>query len=490
MNNLMQMANARRLFLAAATSLLLAACGASTILTAGISGTGIVVGVLTGFGSIYVNGVEYDIDQAEFDIDGQTSFTDAAEAQQNLAIGMVVRLEATDNGDGTGTAVRVVYDDSVEGPIETMPALVGGDPNRMQFAVLGQNIVADQFDTSFEGMSFADLDQGLVVEVSGFIDGAGNILATRIEKKGEFVPGETEVELRGQVANLQSGSFDLGTTRIEYDGNTGFEDMQPDDLANGLHIEVKGIYQTDGSVLASKIESEDDDREAVSSSEGEVELQGVIYNFVSAADFFVNGVRVDASGLSEAERNALAEGLEIEIRGSMENTVLIAESIEFRGAEAELKGRLASVDEAAASLTVNFSDAGESLQVAVTSESQLKDDRMNAGDEAITLTELAAAVGSSGPIEVSLSIRKQDGDWIVVNLKLKDSVDEYEVEGIVEGIDTTATPMTLTLFGVALPLDGIDVAFLNGLTVGSTKVELKDTDKDGDFDQAELEDDD
>lgn len=488
MNRLKFRSKFRQLTLASLMGLSVASCDPASQTVAWITGTGgFVVGMITGFGSIYVNGVKYEIDSAEFDIDGQTDFADAAEAQQNLAIGMVVRLEATDNGDGTGTAARVVYDDSVEGPIASI--VTGTDPNRLQFTVLGQTVIADQFDTNFEGTSFADLAVDMVVEVSGFIDGDGNILATLVEKKSDaYVPGMTEVELRGLVAGLQPDRFILGSTTVVFDGNTEFEDMQSSDLADGLHVEVKGVFQNDGSILARKIENEDDDLDEITSSEGTIELQGIVYDFVSASDFYLNGVRVDGSALTQVERDALGNGIEIEIKGSMENGVLVATSIEFRGSEAEMKARILSVDEAASTLDVNFADGGEILQVVITAESQLKDDRSAATVEAMNLAQLAAAIDSSSPVEASLSLRREDSAWVLVNLKLKDSVDEYEVEGTVEGFDQAA--MTVTLFGMALPLDGIDPGFFASLVAGSTQVELEDTDKDGVFDTAEIEDED
>ena len=483
MSKFMRMTPARRLIAAVATSLLLAACGASTILSAGISGTGIVVGVLTGFGSIYVNGVEYDIDQAEFNIDGQTGFGSAAEAQQNLAIGMVVRLEAKDNGDGTGTAVRVIYDDAVEGPIETVP--VADSSNRMRFTVLGQEVIADQIETSFDGMSFSELAQGLVVEVSGFADANGSILATRIEYKGMLSPNQSLVELHGQISNLnQLGhSFILGATTVYYDQDTRFEDMQQDDLADGQLVEVKGVYRGDGSIFASKIESEEDDIREISTSEGQLEVQGVIYDFVSASEFFVNGVQVDGSGLSQTEIAALADGVEVEVKGPVENGVLIAESIEFRGSEAELQADLTAVDAANDLLTVRFGAAGPELQLRVTSESRLEDDRMDAPNSALTLAELSAAV-DEGADAVSISIRMQGDSWVVVNLQLKDPLSKYEAEGVVETWDSQT--MTIGLFGLSLQLTGIDPASLVGVSPGVTRVGLEDTDMNGVFDSAKI----
>ena len=476
----------RRLLLILSISGSLAACG-SAIVSAGISGTGIVVGVLTGFGSIFVNGVEYEIDTAQFDIDGQRDFANAAEAQQLLAVGMVVRLEAKDNGDGTGTAVRVVYDDSVEGPIQTVPAPFNGDPKRLQFTVLDKSIVVDQFETTFEDSAFDQLAMNQVVEVSGFIDANGSILATRIQGKGDLVPGQTQVELRGAVASLSGNQFLLDARTIVFDDNTRFEDMQAADLVDGMHVEVKGTYQNDGSILASRIEGEQDDREEIPSSNSEIELQGVIYSFVSAGEFYVNGVQVDASGLSPVVQLALQDGVELEIKGHMENAVLIAEKVEFRGAEAEMQARIVAADSSASTVAIDFGN-GVTRSFGITAESLLKDDRNSAPSEALTLSRLVTELnGGNNTIYTSLSIRQQGGDWVVVKLKLKDSLYTYEVDAAIEELDVNTG--SVTMFGMPLSLDVSAIPGLANLNLAiGDHIELKDTDKNGVFDQIEVND--
>jgi len=457
-------------------SSVLLSCGGALV-TAGISGTGIVVGVLTGFGSIYVNGVEYDIESATFDIDG-VQYDSAAEAQQNMALGMVVRLEAKDQRDGTGIAYRVVYDDSVEGPIEQAPTQVNGDPNRLSFTVLSREVQVDAVGTTFDGIDFADLDQAVVVEVSGFTDGDGVIHATRVEGKGQVVPGTTTVELHGRVATLASDSFMLDGVLVHFDGQTRFEDMQPGDLANGLRVEVKGVYQSDGSVSARKIEGETDDDNEVPTSGGTVELQGIVYGFVSVSEFRLGDVTVDASALDASVTARLANGVQVEIKGQMDNGTLIAESIKYRGAEAELKADVMDVNPNASTITVSLG-AGNELTLQVTAESLLKDDRDGSGDAALTLADLAA---ESPPLAAELSMRQQGGDWLLVVLKLKNGIDKYEVEGTLEAVDSD----TVTLFGLILPLDP-SVSVPVGLQAGDT-IEAKDTDKDGDIDEIEADD--
>ncbi len=475
----------RKLVLGALMGLSTVSCDpASQATLAWISGTGVVVGTITGFGSIYVNGVEYDVERAQFVIDGQTDFATATDAQRNLAVGMVVRLEATDNGDGTGIAARVIYDDAVEGPIESAPQAVNGAPNRITFTVLGRRIVADAVDTVFDGVGFDLLAKDMVVEVSGYIDDSGAILATHVGYKGMFTPGQTRVELHGIVSSLGQSSFMLGGTLVEYGDKTRFYDMKADQLAEGLPVEVAGVYQPGGNILASRIESEEDDRREVVDTDKSVELQGIVYGFVSPSEFRVDDIRVDASGLSSTQTSALSDGVQVEIKGHMKQGVLVAESIKYRGSEAQIKARLSQVNTGDSTVTVDFGSSGPGLVLTVTAETLIKDDRMGKEDASLDLVQLANAVGN-GALSSELSIRSQDGGgWSLVSLKLKDDSTEYEVEGVLEGVDTTSVPASLNMFGLVLPLDStFDLSvFSNGSISVGDRVNVKDTDRNGAFD--------
>ena len=82
----------------------------------GIQGSGrtspaTVVGPITGFGSIFVNGVEYATSGAQVRIDGQ------AATESQLRVGQVVTLKATQNEDGrTGVANEVAFVVTRRGP--------------------------------------------------------------------------------------------------------------------------------------------------------------------------------------------------------------------------------------------------------------------------------------------------------------------------------------------------------------------------------------
>ena len=114
--------------LTTAIALTLTACndtGESDGGVAGIGGSGYVSsGTVTGFGSVYVNGVKFETDTTVFDIDDSGSGS-----QDDLAIGMVVTVNGTVNDDGvTGTADSISFDDQLQGPVSNITAVID-DPD-------------------------------------------------------------------------------------------------------------------------------------------------------------------------------------------------------------------------------------------------------------------------------------------------------------------------------------------------------------------------
>ena len=186
-------------------SSLLSACGGSSDssdTTAGIGGTGIVSGQITGFGSIHVNGGKFEIDTSTFIVDGKTFVGRAG--QDALSVGMVVRIRVeTEDGVFTNTAREVVYDDEIEGPVGSVGPLVGSTKT---ITVFGQEITIDETSTLFENTTFFDIEMNDVVEVSGFRVSPTQINATYVEETDEDVDfGSTEVELRGIITDYSPG---------------------------------------------------------------------------------------------------------------------------------------------------------------------------------------------------------------------------------------------------------------------------------------------
>jgi hypothetical protein len=79
----------------------------------GIRGTGSSVGPVSGFGSVFVNGVK-------FETDGRVSSDDGIEREDQLQEGMILRIEGEWRVDGRGNAESVEYDDTFRGRVDNL----------------------------------------------------------------------------------------------------------------------------------------------------------------------------------------------------------------------------------------------------------------------------------------------------------------------------------------------------------------------------------
>jgi hypothetical protein len=313
-------------------SSLLIACGGSddgSDTVAGIGGTGIVAGKITEFGSIYVNGGKYEIDNSRFDVNGDTNAD-----QSDLALGMVVKLRVeTENGAFTSNALEVVYDNEIEGPlINVTPGLT-----IKTGTVFGKSITFDKASTKFEGTSFDDLGKEDVlvdpdvIEVSGFRISTSEIVATYVRFIEDLELFSSEIELSGNIENYAVGgnTFEIDGTLINFDPtgvNTEIE-TPGGVISNGLYVEVEGFIPSATSVFAEEIELEDED---FGGDVEDISLEGVVADFTDIAlDFFVGSQRVNASMAQlKPVGLTLVDGLNIEVEGAIIGGILIADEVE------------------------------------------------------------------------------------------------------------------------------------------------------------------
>ena len=173
---------------------------------AGIDRLGVSTGTVTGFGSIFVNGVEFETNSAEFRID------DSPGSQDDLSIGDVVIVSF--DPDVSPTAAKTVFaDEAVEGPVDSINVAAG------ELVVAGQTVLVDantSFDDSIVPRSLDGLSVGDFVEVSGLFDAPPDfrIHATRIELK----PTGSEPEVHGVVRSLDAtaGTFRINALTVNY----------------------------------------------------------------------------------------------------------------------------------------------------------------------------------------------------------------------------------------------------------------------------------
>ena len=306
-------------------------------------------GIITGFGSVWVNGVRYDTSRASVYKDGDPATED------DLRIGQIVRVRGdVDDDRVNGRADRIDFDDNVEGPIESIDLANG------VLVVLGQTVLVGSdtsFDDDFSPRSLAGLAVGDVVEVSGFVNSAGEILATRIEKDDDDGP----YEVTGKVVDLDIAAkrFTIGGLRVDY-STAMLEDFPAGGPSEGDTVEVKGRqFSSDGALLASKVELESDNRGRSRDDDDDdhdIEIEGLITRFVDATDFDVAGRPVRTTSATRYEDGGvgdLAADVKVEVEGRYDaDGVLVAEKIEFkRDNTVRIEGPVSAID-ASGTITV------------------------------------------------------------------------------------------------------------------------------------------
>jgi len=444
-----------RLWLLLLSGILVSACGggAGSSQSAGIGGTGIVArgyvqGEVTGFGSVFVNGVEFDTDSSEFLVDG-----DASVGQEALAVGMVVTLEVeTEDGSYTGKALQVVYDDEIEGPIDsTVGISTSPDGTKKTFEVFGQTITIDDTATRFSGTNFNDIVVDDLVEISGFRISLNEVRATYVKYTGHLDPGVSKVELRGRIENYDSGppeTFELGGILIEVDrADPGFElDVPGGILQNGLFVEVKGIYEDATTITATGIELED---ESLGEDVDDVRLQGIISNFVDSSNFEISGQRVNAQNASPPGVS-LGNGIEVEVEGNIVNGVLIADELKVEEYEPELRSFISAVDIPNNRFEVSYpvASAPFTVVVSVNAQTVFEDETGPIVTSPFSIDDLVPGVGRSGDY-VRVEGQKVGNEIVANVVKRVDPDNSRSIEGVVEAY----TPDSfITVLGVTFQL--------------------------------------
>lgn len=175
----------------------------------GIGGTGI-VGTITGFGSIWVNGLEVDYD-AKTKLLNNESTANANE----LAVGQIVVVEASGD-DKRLKADKITVIHAVDGEISSI------DAGQNKLTVLGQSVnrtaqtVVQDRQTQ---QSAIQLKQGEHVKVSGLRMANGQIVASRIDRTG----GTAESGVVGPITAMDGDTIQIYDLKIRTKERTGFK---------------------------------------------------------------------------------------------------------------------------------------------------------------------------------------------------------------------------------------------------------------------------
>ena len=310
---------------------LLVACGGGVNVAdngGGITGTGITMGRITEFGSIYVNGIRFDIENASFLRDGVSSV-----GQEDFHIGEYVVITGNiDASTTSGVASQVVFVDLLEGAVTKVST------DNQNIEILGQNVRVDSI-TTFNGVTdLSSLVQGNIVEVSGIKDASGLIRATSITLKQEvFVAGVSENELKGTISriNAEDQTLVINNILVDYSGAQldGF-----DELRVSQFIEVNSNSSINGNILiANQIELENEVQNI--SENTKIEIEGIVTRFVSTEDFDLNQRAVTTNNATKYKHGVATNihlNASLEIKGIINaNGLLVAEKVEFKAGDSD-----------------------------------------------------------------------------------------------------------------------------------------------------------
>ena len=287
-------------------------------------------------------------------VDGVERGTGDQTVLDNIAIGKVVRIEGPSEESGTGTANRVVYNEDIIGPVESVTAI---DANTLELVVMGQTVVVDT-RTNLVGTTLSTIAVGNLLEVSGFGNEARAIEATYLKKIGDsYAPG-TGVQVRGFASDVNTTlkTFRINLLTVNY-AAAEVGQLTAGNPSAGQYVEVKGALN--GSTLNATLVRPEDIL-GVSDADN-VQIAGIVTAFTSLESFDLNGVAVRTDVATEY-KSILPEdiglGSRLTIRGSLTNRVLLADEVKS-STQAVLEGNVAST----AADTITLSGFGTSITV-------------------------------------------------------------------------------------------------------------------------------
>ena len=195
---------------------------------------------------------------------GQTVFVSAATSIDdscqgglgNLVTYAAVEVSGPVRADGTIEATRIECK-NVAGELEVTGIVSNLNTGAMTFEI--NALVVDYSAAAVDNFPTAGvINNGDPVEAKGMTLGAnGELEASRVEYKGGQLAGNEgdRIEIEGFITRFVSSSnFDVSGISVTTNGSTTFEGGTAGDLGLNLKVEVEGLLNSSGTLLADKVE--------------------------------------------------------------------------------------------------------------------------------------------------------------------------------------------------------------------------------------------
>lgn len=436
-----------------------------------------VVGAITGFGSVYVNGIRYEVaptTRVRVGGNGEVLGDDGA-----LKLGMKVAVVAEEI-NGTRTARMIDYDDDLRGLVETV-SVDAENPTEGTLVISGILVTVDA-DTVFDddigendgeaGTSLGDVLPGMVVEVSGFPTDMG-FLATRIDRDvddngddeslGDPAVDDDELEIEGFVNEVAAdgGSIVVGATQFTITTSTELDDglLINSDLI-GSYVEVEADM-VNGDLVASSIEREDDfdyDDDGDNDYEVEFEIEGVLQSVDLLAS--PSTIQIDGLTIPVADPSALVgligQRVDIDGRFDADGVLVLGRATLEEDDNLRVYDLVAEVDETAGSFTTRLG-----IDIVPTGASSVEDDAADDDDdENLTPADFINRLQIGDRIEAR-GFAMADGSVTWTDIEREEMAaenDDFECElrGPVVEVSGDPSSFSFTVQGVTVLTDRMD----------------------------------
>jgi hypothetical protein len=269
-------------------------------------------GPITGFGDLSVNNVHYEAIGATVTINGLPGTL--ADLRRGQIVTVTGRIYI---GDDFGAANAIRFDADLVGPVINL------DAGNALMNVMGQTVRTDSdtlFSTGIDPTTYAGLDTGDIVQISGFRSAAGDIRATRIDLQA--VGAEQHIIGLVDGVDLANLRFTINGLSINYD-NAVLIELPGGGPAAGMRVKAIGSM-SNGAFQAERLSPAP---ELAALTGRRAQLAGLVTRYTSPADFEVDGTPVAAGAATSyinGDRADLRLNAEVLIDGDFDAADRIA----------------------------------------------------------------------------------------------------------------------------------------------------------------------
>ncbi|MCP3672920.1 MAG: hypothetical protein GY829_00415, partial [Gammaproteobacteria bacterium] len=277
-------------------------------------------GVITGFGSVYVNGTHYNTDATQLETDEGDD-----ENINQLKLGMVVSVKGTLSANGVeGIAKSIRHTSKIKGIIDSIDLVTPS------ITVLSQTILIDE-QTIFHDSELDALQATNLVSIDIVDTESGEFLATRIKLYDD--DPDAVFKLSGNINELDEAT----TTFTIYDITVNYGSAEVNgDLVDGTLVSVKSLQQIVDSVFIAesiKVFSDDEHSDNYYTSYRNHAINGFVSDFVSVEEFSLGDFDITTNDETEYKggiADDIVDGIQLNIHGRINSDgKIVAKKVRF-----------------------------------------------------------------------------------------------------------------------------------------------------------------